>query len=214
MKSTRNSILLTQDEGLLAHWQKALGKSQTTVLTQWEALFTLAPTHPSLAWVDLALPGRPEWEAAPWRALLALEEIRVVAASSNPQDAEAMAALDAGCAAYCHAYSDAPTLNQVREVVDAGHVWIGKALMQRLLRNVSQVVTSSARPTHAAGWSEGLTQREIEVAILAANGASNLAIAQQCQISERTVKAHLSAIFNKLTITDRLQLALRVHGIH
>ena len=54
----------------------------------------------------------------------------------------------------------------------------------------------------------------VEVAILAANGASNLAIARDCKISERTVKAHLSAVFEKLNLTDRPPLALRVHGIH
>ena len=52
------------------------------------------------------------------------------------------------------------------------------------------------------------------MAVLAANGASNQAIATDCGISERTVKAHLTAVFEKLNLTDRLQLALRVHGIH
>jgi DNA-binding NarL/FixJ family response regulator len=58
-----------------------------------------------------------------------------------------------------------------------------------------------------------LTTREREVALLAANGASNKTIASDCDITERTVKAHLAAIFEKLHLTDRLQLALRVHGI-
>jgi DNA-binding NarL/FixJ family response regulator len=58
-----------------------------------------------------------------------------------------------------------------------------------------------------------LTQREREIANLAANGASNQLIADNCGISERTVKAHLSAVFTKLNVSDRLQLALRVHGI-
>ena len=212
MKSTWNHLFVTQDEGLLKHWQQALGKVPHARAPHLDALLALRPANPSVAWVDLSTPQRPDWAAPAWRTLLNGEYIRVVAASSNPRDDEAMAALDAGCAAYCHAYSDAPTLKQVREVVEAGHVWIGKALMQRLLRGVNHVVAT--RPTPDPTWSEGLTQRETEVAILAANGASNLAIAQQCRISERTVKAHLSAIFGKLNITDRLQLALRVHGIH
>ena len=62
-------------------------------------------------------------------------------------------------------------------------------------------------------WRQALTQREVEIATLAAHGASNLSIASQCGITERTVKAHLSAVFEKLNVTDRLQLALRVHGI-
>jgi DNA-binding NarL/FixJ family response regulator len=212
MKSNWSHLFVTQDEGLLKHWQQALGKGPNTMTAHLDALLTRKPARPSVAWVDLSLPGRLDWTTSAWRDLLASEHIRVVAASSNPRDPEAMAALDAGCAAYCHAYSDAPTLKQVREVVEAGHVWIGKALMQRLLRGVNHAVAT--RPPPEPTWSEGLTQRETEVAILAANGASNLAIAQQCRISERTVKAHLSAIFGKLNITDRLQLALRVHGIH
>ncbi len=82
--------------------------------------------------------------------------------------------------------------------------------MQRLLGSVQKVASQSLSDV---SWRESLTQREVEVALLAANGASNSAIALQCNISERTVKAHLGAVFIKLNITDRLQLALRVHGI-
>ena len=164
-----------------------------------------------MVWLDLSIPMRPKWDSDAWSSMLRSDHIRVVAASSNPNDDEAIQALDAGCVAYCHAFSDALTLKQVKEVVEAGQVWIGKSLMQRLLHGVNRLVPKS--PTPDAAWRDGLTPREIEIAILAANGASNQAIAAQCAISERTVKAHLSAVFGKLIITDRLQLALRVHGI-
>ena len=212
MKRFPNTILVTHDHGLLAHWTKALGTTRQTVAPRIEEFFQLAPSSPCVAWIDLSIARRPEWTAEAWRPVLQNGPTRVIAASSNPNDADAMQALDAGCAAYCHAFSDASTLKQVREVVDAGHVWIGKTLMQRLLQSVNRAIPSVA--TQTDGWREGLTQREIEVAILAANGASNHAISIQCRISERTVKAHLSAVFNKINITDRLQLALRVHGIH
>ena len=212
MKQHPATILVTHDNGLLAHWQKALGTGKQTVVTHIDDFFQLSALDQSIAWVDLSLVGRPPWAATVWRGILQNDRIRVVAASSNPNDQEAMLALDAGCAAYCHAFSDAATLKQVREVVDTGHVWIGKSLMQRLLHGVNRMVPAAT--TQDGAWRETLTQREIEVANLAANGASNNAIALQCQISERTVKAHLSAVFIKLNITDRLQLALRVHGIH
>jgi DNA-binding NarL/FixJ family response regulator len=212
MKEKPNTVLVTRDVGLLAHWQKALGTKKQTLVSRMEELFQLTQPGPCMVWVDLSIADCPPWTASNWQRFLHDERIRIVAATSNPQDDEAMLALDAGCAAYCHAFSDAVTLKQVKEVVEAGHVWIGKALMQRLLQGVNQVAT--ARPVLDAAWRETLTQREVEVAILAANGASNQSIAQQCKISERTVKAHLSAVFDKLNITDRLQLALRVHGIN
>ncbi len=211
MKAQPAIVWVTHDVGLLAHWHKVFGTKKQVAVTRLDDLFQLKLVGPCMVWVDLALAGRPPWSAEVWQELLKNEAIRVVAASSNPKDEEAMLALDAGCAAYCHAFSDAATLRQVKGVVDAGHVWIGKTLMQRLLHGVNQVLP--VRPAPDAGWRETLTQREVEIAILAANGASNQAIATQCLISERTVKAHLSAVFDKLNITDRLQLALRVHGI-
>jgi DNA-binding NarL/FixJ family response regulator len=212
MKRYPATILVAQDKGLLTHWQRAFGTTKQTVVNDIEAFLKTRPSGPSIAWVDLSLADRPAWTTPMWQDILKSEHLRVVAASSNPHDDEAMLALDAGCAAYCHAFSDAATLKQVREVVDTGHVWIGKSLMQRLLHGVNRMLPPP--PVRDSSWQEALTQREIEVAVLAANGASNQAIAVQCQISERTVKAHLSAVFTKLNITDRLQLALRVHGIH
>jgi DNA-binding NarL/FixJ family response regulator len=96
-------------------------------------------------------------------------------------------------------------------VVDLGQIWVGKSVMQRLVAGSRNMPKPAEEPAQA--WDAGLTEREREVAVLAANGASNLAIARDCGISERTVKAHLSAVFTKLNLTDRLQLALRVHGI-
>jgi DNA-binding NarL/FixJ family response regulator len=100
----------------------------------------------------------------------------------------------------------------VAQVIEAGQVWIGKNLMQRLLHGTSRLAGN--QENGAPDWGQELTEREREVALLAANGASNQTIATDCKITERTVKAHLSAVFAKLNITDRLQLALRVHGIN
>jgi DNA-binding NarL/FixJ family response regulator len=206
------TLLLSQDAGLLSHWRLALGRT-ALALAQFDALpGALQPG--TMVWIDHSLPQLPAWSDPRWKRLLqAAPEPRIVYASSNPHNAQGMAALDAGCAAYCHAFADAKTLRQVRDVVASGQVWIGRELMQQLL---SRTQTALARAPQVAdtGWADGLTQRERQVAVLAANGASNQAIATDCGISERTVKAHLTAVFEKLNLTDRLQLALRVHGIH
>lgn len=62
-------------------------------------------------------------------------------------------------------------------------------------------------------WSALLSERELQAAKLVAGGASNKEIADQLAITERTVKAHLSAIFEKLGVRDRLQLSLRINGV-
>ena len=206
------TLLLSQDAGLLGHWRAALGRT-TLALTQFDALLdALQPG--TTVWIDHSLPQLPAWGDPRWKRLLQVApELRIVYASSNPHNAQGMAALDAGCAAYCHAFADVKTLRQVRDVVASGQVWIGRELMHQLL-NRTQIALARAPLAADTSWAIGLTQRERQVAVLAANGASNQAIAADCGISERTVKAHLTAVFEKLNLTDRLQLALRVHGIH
>lgn len=205
-------MLATADAGLRAHWTRAFSAHQHIYVSNVDALLNLSPATDGRVWVDLALPGLPTWTDARWAKLLKSPSLKVVAASSTPDDAQAIPALDAGCAAYCHAFSDAQTLDQVNQVVAAGHVWIGPQLMQRLIQSANKVAPKQAVVVDPS-WGSVLTTREREIAVLAANGASNLLIASQCGISERTVKAHLSAIFAKMNLTDRLQLALRVHGI-
>lgn len=212
MKSAPKLVLVSQDEGLIAHWQRALGRKSLVVESTFSDYSSAERMHGTAAWIDLSGPNIPAWNDATWHSVCKIGGGRIIAASSNPNDKDAIEALDAGCVAYCHAFSDGSTLKQVQQVVDAGHVWIGKTLMQRLLQNVNQVVSSKREPD--SSWSGELTKREREIATLAANGASNNAISIDCNISERTVKAHLSAVFSKLNITDRLQLALRVHGIN
>jgi DNA-binding NarL/FixJ family response regulator len=167
----------------------------------------------SLVMIDIAHPQRPEWNDARWRIWAG--HLSIIALSSEPKDDEGIAAMDAGASGYCHAYANAATLQQVVEVVSSGELWVGRSLLTRLLKGVHQGIDKSpstaVRP--ADSWRKLLTEREVEVATMAAQGASNLGIAEVLGITERTVKAHLSSIFEKLDVADRLQLALRVHGV-
>lgn len=212
MNGVRQLILVTQDLGLLAHWQSTFGKRNTRQANSLAEISKRQRDASVTIWVDESTPDLTGWRDEQWQDLFALGHVRIVAASSNPNDEKAIQALDAGCAGYCHAFATSATLKQVQQVIDAGQVWIGKNLMHRLLHGTSRL--AGKQDNAASDWSQALTEREREVAILAANGASNLVIATDCRITERTVKAHLSAVFAKLNITDRLQLALRVHGIN
>jgi DNA-binding NarL/FixJ family response regulator len=60
---------------------------------------------------------------------------------------------------------------------------------------------------------DSLSEREVEVANLIRKGENNKGIAQVMNISERTVKAHLSSIFRKFEVDDRLRLAIRLKEI-
>lgn len=199
-------LLVSADPALLAYWQSALAPGQWRNQDHWPADTAGA----AIVLLDLGLPDRPAWDQAAWAGLT--RAARVVAASTLPGDTEGLAAMQAGCVGYCHAYAAAASLNQVLAVVAAGGLWVGESLLGRLLAGVGTALATvgvSEQPDALVGLSE----REREVARAAARGLNNKTIARDLAITERTVKAHLSAVFTKLGIDDRLQLALKVNGL-
>ena len=94
--------------------------------------------------------------------------------------------------------------------VSKGEVWVPRKLISRLISELaSGAAASKHRKDPAARNSVAkLTPRELEVAQMVHSGGNNKMIARELAISERTVKAHLSAIFRKLNIVNRLHLAL------
>lgn len=168
---------------------------------------------------SLDLPGLPGdvvlWACAPGLELPAMvahlagsrPDLAVVALDLQPDQAVAVAALEAGARGYCHALATPPMLAQVAIVVSHGGLWVGPELMSRM------VAASHRLPVVASGPRlDCLTARELAVAEEVTRGASNKEVARNLGITERTVKAHLAAAFAKLGVRDRLQLALRLQS--
>ena len=128
-----------------------------------------------------------------------------------PSEPGAVDALASGASGYCNGHAAAPVLRQIAHVVENGGIWVGQGLMQRLLTATARRLATDSRP--ADGWREALTTREQEAALLLASGASNKEIAGELGITERTVKAHVSAMLEKLGVRDRLQLSLIINGV-
>lgn len=200
-------LILTDDDLLAERWQ-ALGRSPVRA-RRVDDLDTWHAAGHRLVLVDLD-PRRsdaPVWRHAAWQRNAA--GLAILAASAQPHDDEGLAVLNAGASGYCHTHAPTATLRQALDVIAGGELWVGRALLSRLLR----LVDTRLPRVGLAHWSAPLTEREREVAQLAAIGDSNLTIADALGITERTVKAHLKAVFEKLHVADRLQLALRVHGV-
>jgi two-component system nitrate/nitrite response regulator NarL len=134
----------------------------------------------------------------------------VVTMVGVPDETEAFSLLKLGVQGYCHVKAAAEQLREIALVVEHGGLWMPPDLMQRFL-----ALSTRAIPAHApeAHHLNNLTSRELMVAGQVAHGASNREIAEALEITERTVKAHLSAIFGKLGVRDRVQLALRMNNI-
>lgn len=133
---------------------------------------------------------------------------RVVAMDATPGEVEAFKMLSEGAVGYCHVEASPQQLKQISTVVHNGGVWMMPSLVQRLMSLSMRVV--SRQGTRKVSLNE-LTQRELAVARLVASGATNREASEALGITERTVKAHMSAIFGKLGVRDRVQLALAVN---
>jgi DNA-binding NarL/FixJ family response regulator len=103
-------------------------------------------------------------------------------------------------------------LKAIRKV-HAGEVWIDRSMMSSVLSDVRSERQEEADPE--AGKIASLTPREREVIALVSEGLKNKLIGERLFISETTVTHHLSSIFSKLEVSDRLELIIYAfrHGL-
>lgn len=125
---------------------------------------------------------------------------------------EEIALLKAGAKGCCRRGIDPESLQQVLSVTSNGGVWVTRSLLPRLVSELRKYVDAHRKPaeTSADDSLAELTHREREIVRLIVEGASNKEVASSLNISERTVKGHLSNVFQKLGVTDRLKLMLYV----
>jgi DNA-binding NarL/FixJ family response regulator len=108
----------------------------------------------------------------------------------------------------------ATVLLQAIEKVHAGEVWLEGAMIASVLREMTQ--TRETRQTNPeAARIALLTEREREIVALVGQGLRNKQVAERLFISEVTVRHHLTAIFAKLRVADRLELVIYAyrHGL-
>ncbi|MCI0485421.1 MAG: response regulator transcription factor [Blastocatellia bacterium] len=93
------------------------------------------------------------------------------------------------------------------ERVHAGEAWLDPSLMAKVLSEMSGTGRRKKKDPEAAKVST-LTKREREVLVLISEGLKNKEIAERLFISEWTVRHHITSIFNKLGVSDRVELIL------
>lgn len=199
-----HDIFISTSGTLLSDWKAAFADAELRHEMTPELLQRLSPAT-AVVWLHQA---RTEQDiAGVIKAALAQQPVlKLVVLSNAPNQQQAFQAMAAGAHGYCHAYSPAEVLTEVRDVVLRGGLWLGRDLLQRLIRAGAGLVGNQSEQVGDA--LAKLTQREQEVALAAANGLSNKEIARQLNITERTVKAHISSCLERLEVRDRLQLAL------
>lgn len=118
------------------------------------------------------------------------------------------AMLKAGVRGCCTSDTSPQEIKQVVLTVQQGELWIRRRLTSRLVDELGKTTSKSKAYRSRFGLLSQLTQREFDIALRVCKGESNKQIAEVCAVTERTVKAHLTEVYQKLGVTDRLNLAL------
>ncbi|MEZ5181879.1 MAG: response regulator transcription factor [Acidimicrobiales bacterium] len=162
-----------------------------------EAVALAAEHEPDIVLMDLSMPEL-DGVAATRRITDASTTTQVVVLTSFSDRQRILDALDAGAAGYVlkHAAPD-----DLLEAIRAAHEG-GVPLDPKAARVVLD------RQRSSAGTPAKMSDREVEVLRLVASGLANKNIARELGIAERTVKAHLTSIFQRIGVSDRTQAAL------
>ncbi len=167
-----------------------------------EAIELARELRPDVILMDISMPDV-DGIRATGSILEAEPEARVVMLTAFSDRDRVVAALDAGAIGYL--LKDA----EPQEVLDA---------VRTAARGESPLAPRAARELLAARSDEqraDLSKREREVLVLVAEGLPNKLIARRLEISEKTVKTHLTSVFQRIGVSDRTQAALwaQRHGL-
>jgi DNA-binding NarL/FixJ family response regulator len=161
-----------------------------------EAVELAAEHKPDVVLMDLEMPGMDGIEATR-RIRAADPEINVVVLTAFSDRGRILDAIDAGAVGYLLKDAEPDELIRGLEAAARGESPLAPQAAQAL---VAARVEQQGDPE--------LTPREQEVLALLADGLPNKLIARRLDISEKTVKAHLTSIFQRIGVTDRTQAAL------
>jgi len=125
--------------------------------------------------------------------------------SDIPTLEEGITILQIGVNGYGNSYLNSSHLTHAMDVVSDGNVWLTPQFLSTLIQ---ETYTPSKEDKKASPRLSLLSKREMEIAKYVAQGLKNTEIAERTQITNRTVKAHITSIFDKLQINDRLSLVL------
>jgi len=136
------------------------------------------------------------------------QRLLVIVMTNELEINQLRSALEAGARGYVEALATKVIIEQVLETICTGGIWLPGQLLSNLVGALSNTPFKYASTCEF----DVLTKRERQVVDIVVTGATNKQAAESLNITERTIKEHMSSIFNKLKVRDRIQLMLVVKG--
>jgi len=203
-------VLIVDDHDLFRAGLRTLLEEQDGVLVVGEAsggaqaVQLVSESAPDVVVMDLNMPGMTGVEAT--RQISTLAPLtRVVVLTISDQDSDVMDAILAGACGYLLKDSSIDELMAGIRAAAAGESLVSPAIASKVLQRLR---ATSSSPREAETIRSELSEREIQVLKLIANGKDNAMIAAELHISPKTVKNHISNILMKLQIDNRIQAAV------
>lgn len=207
--SARPRVLLVDDHDLFRTGLRTLLDDQEVDVVGEcangsDALEAVRELAPDVVVMDINMPGLNGVEAT--RQISRTAPLtRVLVLTMSDEDADVMDAIIAGACGYLLKNTSIPELMQGIRAAAVGESLVSPTIAAKVLQRVR---ASSASHRDAELIQSELSDREIEVLKLIANGKDNAMIAAELHISPKTVKNHISNILMKLQIENRIQAAV------
>lgn len=199
-------ILIADDHAIVREGLRALFATEPNLelvaeaADGMEAVDKARALKPDVILLDMMMPRKDGLQAI-GEIMKENPNARVLVLTSFAEDEKVFPAIKAGALGYLLKDSSPQELIQAIQNVYRGEASLHPTIARKLMRELSQ-------PPGLPPTTDPLTEREVEILRLVAQGLSNDEIAERLVISERTVRTHVSHILDKLHLANRTQMAL------
>jgi DNA-binding NarL/FixJ family response regulator len=207
------SVLIADDQDLVREGLRMLLEAEPDLAVAGEAadgsqaLAQARLLDPDVILMDIRMPGMNGIEAAT-RLVQGGSRARIVMLTTFNLDEYVYHALKAGASGFLLKDTNREQLTGAVRAVAAGETLLAPAITRRLIEDFCD---GPAPGTPAADTARRLSERELGVVRLVAQGLSNAEIAARLYLSEATVKSHIAHILAKLDLRDRVQIAVHAY---